>query len=115
METCRDCRSFENECPLLKMRGPYSTYPDHVCKFFWNKNKRIIRLTVDHRGMPRCQSTGEIPIDIPRNDIFDWLKAKYPSFSDKNIISISAELIEPDGCEYRSVGDYDWILVKREL
>ena len=51
---------------------------------------------------------------MPRNDIFDWLKAKYP-LSDKNIISISAELIEPDGCEYRSVGDRDWILVKREL
>ncbi len=81
-----------------------------------NKRARLVKLHITRRypgDLPPI-FINEIPDDMPRNDIFDWLKAHYP-LSDKNIISISAELIEPDGCEYRSDGDHDWILVKREL
>ena len=114
MVTCRDCRSFENECPLLKMREPYSTYPKRVCKFFLDKKERIVRLNVARRTVPTSETIIIIPRDMPRGDIFDWIRSKC-QLSDKDIISISATLTEPDGSEYQSVGDRDWILVKREL
>lgn len=77
-----------------------------------NKRVRTVELRITRRWVPQLAFFDDISEDMPRNNIFDYLKAKYQYLlSDEDIISISAVLTEPDGSQFENDGDHDWIQI----
>lgn len=100
---------------LLPVRGKELVINSALEMYYansFNRRVRIVELYITRRYQQDSPPIiiKEIPTDMPRNDIFKWLESKY-TLSGADIISISAVLKEPDGTEYESVGDHDWILI----